>query len=358
MSRSLTTKLRNESTDSTVWDYGSTLSRIHSFGVKGRDHYIQKLCRFTRGGERFIIAGRKGLIIDIYDEEYELVTTKKLLSTKQDSDFFIGLQVINETELKACSGLGYCYFFSIEMLLTSSYDELGMSFGLHGSVGFFKHLADPTPRVIVGGKDREITVIELESHKLIWKSKCVKRTHFEDSLLEPVWIQDTVIVQHGLDEHRFIAASRFGALLIYDPLISRQPLEKIQVSENPIRHIHMIDDTLFIADAFNNVTLLHYPRLKVINKFKIPIGPLGSVALQRLEPNTREGTRFLVFATGTIENSLKVFLVDDGYPSCLSSISTDSTVSSLILEGCIKSDTNEDTVREVKRLRHGRGNQN
>jgi hypothetical protein len=291
--------------------------------------------------------GRKGLAIDIYDKCFDLLRSKRLMSTQQESDFFISLEVLDNSDFKACTGLGYVYFIGLDKLIGPNINDFGMSFGLNGPIGFFQYFKMPDERIMIGGKDREINLIELSSHKIVWKSNTRKRvTHFEDVELQkdPLWILNCVRVNHT-DDSRIIAASRFGELLVYDPAISRQPLDIIQISKNPIRHLQLVKDIIFIADAFNNVILMNLHRMNVINMFRLPIGPLGSVAFKELEDARHGESRFLIVATDTVERNLSTYIVEGGLMTCLSRVWIDSTVSDILVVG------GGDDADEFKRVR-------
>lgn len=298
------------------------------FGCMGKQHYVQQFCEFVKDGTRYLLVGRKGLTVQIFDidRNFKCISTKQLMTNQDDSDFFISLDVVHG-EFRASTGLGYCYFLNINSLINSCFNDFSMSFGLQGPISFFKVLpASQDSLVIIGGKDREIAIVDVDSHLTIWKSKTPKKF---DKLYQPyinkeresIWIQDVVIVKEDGSEVKFIAATRFGKLLFFNTEVSRLPIDEIEIGENPIKHLKLIsENTLFIADSFDNVTLFDIDNQKIINKFQMKTGALSSMSYIKLRsalPELRETEGVLTFITSYVDSSLRIYKIEDGYKTLL-----------------------------------------
>lgn len=305
----------------------------------GKQQYVQKFCEFQKDGNRYLLIGRKGLTIQIFDVEknYKCISTKQLMTNQDDSDFFISLDVV-DNEFRGSTGLGYCYFLNINALINSCYNDFSMSFGLQGAISFFKFLPESeNSLVIIGGKDREITIVDVESHLTVWKSKTPKKL---DKLYQPyinkerdaIWIQDVAVLRENGNEVKFIAATRFGKLLIYNTQVSRLPIDEIEISENPIKHLKLVDNILFIADSFDNVILFDYENQKIINKFQMKTGALSSMEFIELDTiptnsetpratNTAgESSSFLTFTASYLDKCLRLYKVEEGYKTLISGV--------------------------------------
>lgn len=335
-----------------VWEVTEDLrlKKCHSFGEKGRQWYIQKLCSFTWRGNSYILAGRKGLTLDVYNStDYKCIKSKHLMTTQVDCDYFVSMEVFPNGEFRACSGLGYCYFLSLETLLLSGYNDFSMSFGLHGSVSFFKFIpsrseaqaSESKKRVVVGGKDRELAVIEIDTHTNVWKSKSLRKVDKAlDTVInrEPVWIQDVAIMPTdpsatgGQEECSILAVTRFGKLQVYDTGISRFPIDVIQISENPIRHLHALGKHILIADVFNGVTILDQDTHAVVNRLKMPLGPLSTIVTFPLGSDKSRTDKFMVFTGCSLDKRLRLYLFEDGVSTCLDCTEPmGSTISEMVL---------------------------
>lgn len=308
------------------------------FGCMGKQHYAQKFCEFVKDNTRYLVVGRKGLSIQIYDidNDFKHVSTKQLMTNPNVADFFVSIDV-KDGEFKGCTGLGYCYFLKINVLISSCFNDFSMSFGLHGPVSFLKFLPETDgDLVILGGKDREITLLDVDSHLSVWKSKNPKRI---DKLYqsyvqkEPIWIQDVAVLKYTDNvEVEFIAATRFGKLLFYNTQVSRLPIDEIEISENPIKHLHLLDDLLLIGDSFDNVILFDYERQKVVNKFQMKTGAVSSMNFILMESNDNEGGNncrksFLSFVTSYTDKCLRLYKIQDGYKTLISGIHLDTGAS-------------------------------
>lgn len=315
------------------------LVKTEVFGAKGKQCYVQKFCQFTRGGRSYLVVGRKRLSIQIYDiyDNFKCVSDKQLMTNQDAADFFVTIEVIGG-EFKGCTGLGYCYFLNIDTLMTSCFNDFSMSFGLHGPVSFLKFLpASEDSLVILGGKDREIAILDVQTHLTVWKSKSSKKIDkiYQPYMQkEPIWIQDVAIIKKTETEVKFIAATRFGKLLFYNTQVSRLPIDEIEISENPIKHLKLIDDMLFIADSFDNVTLFDYENQKIINKFQMRTGAISSMSFLELDTNgsmerrnNERPSNFLTFVTSYSDKCLRLYKVEDGYKTLISGVKLEYGVS-------------------------------
>ncbi|CCH43367.1 Ribosome biogenesis protein [Wickerhamomyces ciferrii] len=309
--------------------------KTHSLESLGKKLYVQKFCYFERDGGHYLIAGRKGLTIQIFDvdDNFKLISTKQLMTNIDLGDFFVTMEVMNG-EFRACTGLGYCYFLRLTALMSSCFNDFSMSFGLHGSVSFMKFLPQSqSSLVIIGGKDREIAIIDVDSHLTIWKSKTSKKIdklYQQYMTKEPLWVQDVVITKETDSEVKFIAATRFGKLLFFNTQVSRFPIDEIEISENPIKHLRLLNDTLFIADSFDNVILFDYENQTIMNKFHMKTGALSSLDFIQMDQHQQEeelsrrsesrNQGFLVYSSSHADRCLRLYKIEDGYKSLVHGI--------------------------------------
>ncbi|CEP23789.1 unnamed protein product [Cyberlindnera jadinii] len=313
-------------TQSTVWDFGGDRVLRRVGDMFNRSFVAEKLCVFSHLSKKFVVCGRAGRYLDIFDEEFNHLQTLKLERLRSDlSDYFVNIEVLEiggAEYILTTSVAGFCFRIPLALALSGEVFTVGRPVNLYGCITFSRTVHNPRPSLIVGGKDRALTVMDCEEMEISWKSMRTSKirhgmsysSDMEKMRSTPIWFQDVVV-----DGEKFIVATRYGQLWIYHSELSRQPVDVITVCDNPIRHLHRIDNTLFIADAFNNVVLVHLLRLTVMSRFKLQIGPLGAMKIQKLRNGRHGETRFLVIATATVDRCLRIYLVEDGVCNCIAS---------------------------------------
>lgn len=336
---------------------GQGLVRLQEVGVvgtgvpniEGRDKHVQKIARFEYEGHKYIIMGRKGLVLDVYVDVSQgssdgllFSKRKRLISSQIRSDFFISLEVNYELNssgekegyVRCCTGFGYCYFIALEKLMNSTYDDFTMSFGMNGFVGFFqmfkfggKDDEEEGWKIVYGGKDRGINLMELKEHCNIWRSKNIKTVNgtrskkYEDNdtLEEPVWIQDVLMLNDGEDFEnlKILAITKFGKLLKYFPTFSKFPIDEYQIFDQlSIKSIVQLRKGLvMVNNGFNTVVIFDVENWVVVKEFQMVTGSLSTVKTVEIDKSllTEDLSNItsihLVFISSNVDKFLRTYLM-------------------------------------------------
>lgn len=245
----------------------------------------------------FLVTSRLGGQVAVYDinhEDYELIHTYQLPTS--DDDKPVSLIEYEEYDVVLVAYESGCIY--IINFNNGNFDLKPIEIKLPGNkrISAFIHNPHADGIFACGGKENDARVVRLFKGEIttkvfetenkedffkpevIFTARNVKNDHLD--LRPPIWISKILFFKEGpKDGFKFLTATRYGQVRIYDTTHGKRPIHDYKVCEKPIVTLHFADsreEEIIISDTHNLVA--KYSLTKIDSKaFKTHSASAGEI---------------------------------------------------------------------------------